>query len=116
MLTFFAGLERTGPSTAAILSTFEPVVTAALAALVLGESLSPVQLAGGALVLCSAAVLQLRRADAGHRIGTRPRLPGQAARGALPGDGGGPQRVWPVGDEPDASSTTARAETGRPGH
>ena len=61
MLSFFAGLKRSGPSTAAILSTFEPVVTTALAALILGESLTPVQLAGGALVLSSAAVLQLRR-------------------------------------------------------
>jgi drug/metabolite transporter (DMT)-like permease len=58
MLTFFAGLRRTGPSTAAILSTFEPVVTTALAALTLGESLTPIQLAGGALVLSSVAVLQ----------------------------------------------------------
>ncbi|MFG2062083.1 DMT family transporter [Micromonospora sp. NPDC048871] len=61
MLTFFAGLKRTGPSTAAILSTFEPVVTAALATLILGESLTPVQLLGGTLVLSSVAVLQLRR-------------------------------------------------------
>ena len=61
MLTLFAGLRRTGPSAAAILSTFEPVVTSALAALVLGESLTPVQLAGGTLVLSSVAVLQLRR-------------------------------------------------------
>ena len=61
MLTFFAGLKRTGPSTAAILSTFEPVVTTALAALTLGESLTPVQLAGGALVLSSVVLLQLRR-------------------------------------------------------
>jgi drug/metabolite transporter (DMT)-like permease len=60
MLTFFAGLRRTGPSTAAILSTFEPVVTTALAALTLGELLTPVQLAGGALVLGSVVVLQLR--------------------------------------------------------
>lgn len=61
MLTFFAGLRRTGPSTAAILSTFEPFVTTALAALTLGEMLTPVQLAGGALVLAAVAVLQLRR-------------------------------------------------------
>ncbi|GIF63499.1 hypothetical protein Ais01nite_15340 [Asanoa ishikariensis] len=60
MLTFFAGLKRTGPSTAAILSTFEPVVTTALAALTLGESLTPLQLAGAALVLSSVAVLQVR--------------------------------------------------------
>jgi drug/metabolite transporter (DMT)-like permease len=69
MLAFFAGLKRTGPSTAAILSTFEPVVTAALATLVLGETLTPVQLVGGALVLSSVAVLELRR--------TRPRTPAQ---------------------------------------
>jgi len=62
MLTFFAGLRRTGPATAAILSTFEPVVTTALAALTLGELLSPAQLAGGLLVLSSVAVLQLRPA------------------------------------------------------
>ncbi|WP_327000229.1 DMT family transporter [Dactylosporangium sp. NBC_01737] len=62
MLTFFAGLRRTGPSTAAILSTFEPVVTTVLAALTLNEFLTPVQLAGGLLVLSSAAVVQLRPA------------------------------------------------------
>ncbi len=61
MLTFFAGLQRTGPSTAAILSTFEPVVTTTLAAFTLGELLTPVQLAGGALVLSSVAVLQTPR-------------------------------------------------------
>ncbi|GAA4604704.1 drug/metabolite transporter (DMT)-like permease [Actinoplanes octamycinicus] len=63
ILTFFAGMRRTGPSTAAILSTFEPVVTAALAALILGEALTAVQLAGGALVLASAVVLQVRTRD-----------------------------------------------------
>jgi len=57
---FFAGLRRTGPSTASILSTFEPVATATLAALVLGEVLTPVQLLGGVLVLCSAGLVQLR--------------------------------------------------------
>lgn len=62
MLTFFAGLKRVGPSTAAILSTFEPVVTTALAALTLGEFLTPIQLVGGALVLFSVAVLQVRSA------------------------------------------------------
>ena len=60
MLAFFAALRRTGPSTAAILSTFEPVVTTALAALTLNEFLTPVQLAGGLVVLSSVAVLQLR--------------------------------------------------------
>ncbi|MET9302037.1 DMT family transporter [Micromonospora aurantiaca] len=74
MLAFFAGLKRTGPSTAAILSTFEPVVTAALATLTLGEALTPAQLAGGALVLASVAVLQLRPggARARERASGRP--------------------------------------------
>ena len=67
VLAFFAGLRRTGPSTAAILSTFEPVVTTALAALALREFPSPVQLAGGLLVLSAVAVLQLRPARGGDR-------------------------------------------------
>jgi len=54
---FFAGLRRVGPTTASILSTAEPVVTALLAFLVFGELLGPVQLIGGALVL--GAVLAL---------------------------------------------------------
>ncbi len=60
MLAFFAGLQRTGPATAAIVSTAEPLVTAALAALALGELLTPVQLAGGLLVLAAVAVVQRR--------------------------------------------------------
>jgi drug/metabolite transporter (DMT)-like permease len=58
MLTFFMGLRRTGPSTAAILSTFEPVVTTGLAGLTLHEYFTPVQLVGGLLVLSSVAILQ----------------------------------------------------------
>jgi drug/metabolite transporter (DMT)-like permease len=56
---FFAGLRRVGPSEAAILSTFEPVVTVVLAFLALGERLTPLQLAGGALVLAAVVLLQL---------------------------------------------------------
>jgi drug/metabolite transporter (DMT)-like permease len=59
--TFFAGLRRTGPSTASILSTFEPVATVALAAAVLGERLTLVQSLGAALVLSSVLLVQLRR-------------------------------------------------------
>lgn len=55
---FFAGLERVGPTGTSILSTLEPVVTVMLAFLVFGESLGPVPLAGGALVLL--AVLAVR--------------------------------------------------------
>jgi drug/metabolite transporter (DMT)-like permease len=59
MLAFLAGLRLAGPSAAAILSTAEPVVTTVLAATVLREYLTPVQLLGGLVVLSSVAVLQL---------------------------------------------------------
>jgi drug/metabolite transporter (DMT)-like permease len=55
---FFAGLRRVGPTAASILSTFEPVVTVALAFVAFGESLGLAQLAGGGLVLL--AVLAVR--------------------------------------------------------
>jgi drug/metabolite transporter (DMT)-like permease len=54
---FFAGLQRVGPTTASILSTAEPLTTVGLAFLAFGEALSPVQLAGGALVLGAVLVL-----------------------------------------------------------
>ena len=59
---FFAGLKRVGPTTASILSTAEPVTTVVLAFLAFGESLGPVQLAGGALVLGAVLVLSVRPA------------------------------------------------------
>ena len=50
---FFAGLERVGPTSAAILSTVEPLVTIGLAFLVFGERLGTLQLLGGMLVLAA---------------------------------------------------------------
>ncbi|MBK7659578.1 MAG: DMT family transporter [Betaproteobacteria bacterium] len=61
ILAFFAGLKRVGPSVASVVSTFEPVFTAALAWFVLGESLTAAQLAGGALVVATAAGLARAR-------------------------------------------------------
>ena len=57
---FFAGLRRVGPTTASILATVEPLVTVLLAFLVFGETLGPVQLVGGALVLAAVLVLCAR--------------------------------------------------------
>jgi drug/metabolite transporter (DMT)-like permease len=71
---FFAGLRLVGPTTASILSTAEPLTAVLLAFLVFGESLSSVQLAGGALVLAGVLVLSARRgvrAAAGHERPTR---------------------------------------------
>lgn len=57
IVAFFAGLTRVGPSTAAILSSFEPVVTVALAYLAFSEVLTGIQLVGAALVLGAAVLL-----------------------------------------------------------
>jgi drug/metabolite transporter (DMT)-like permease len=56
IVTFFAGLSRIGPTRASTISTFEPVVTVILAALILGESISALQLLGGFLILVAAVI------------------------------------------------------------
>ena len=60
-VTFLAGLKRIGPTSTSTLSTFEPIVAVVLAAIVLGETISPLQVLGGALIL--AAVVLLARSD-----------------------------------------------------
>jgi drug/metabolite transporter (DMT)-like permease len=82
MLAFFAGLERTGPSAAAMLSTFEPVVTTALAALAFGETLSPVQITGGALVLTTAVLL--RREPVSGVVGVAQDARAHVVEGGIP--------------------------------
>ena len=51
------GLARIAPSTAAVISTIEPVVAVVLGAVVLGETVGWAQIAGMALILGSVAVL-----------------------------------------------------------
>ncbi|HTH73293.1 MAG TPA: DMT family transporter [Trinickia sp.] len=65
MLAFFAGLTRLGAARTSMLSTLEPMVTVLLAAVLLGERLTPLQWLGGAAVL--SAVLWLVRAGGGPR-------------------------------------------------
>lgn len=62
---YFAGLERIGPTRASTLSTIEPLVTVTLAAIVLGETIAPVQIAGGALILAAVVLLARIAPDAG---------------------------------------------------
>jgi drug/metabolite transporter, DME family len=59
-VSFIIGIRRLGPSPAAILATFEPVVGVALAAWLLAERPTGLQLVGGALILTAAVLLQLR--------------------------------------------------------
>ena len=61
VVLFFAGLDRVGPSAASILSTFEPLVTVILAGLAFGDTLTPLQLCGGLLILGGVVSLNARR-------------------------------------------------------
>ena len=61
VVTFLAGLERIGPTNAAMLSTLEPVVTVLLAAWLFGERLMPIVMVGGGLILF--AVILLTRSE-----------------------------------------------------
>ena len=49
--TFLGGTRRIGAARAALLSTVEPVYTIILASILLGETLTGIQLVGGALVI-----------------------------------------------------------------
>ena len=71
--TFLAGLPQIGAARASVLSTWEPVVTVILAAILFGDRFTIFQAAGGVLIL-AAVLLQAGRAGR-----TAPR-----AAGALP--------------------------------
>jgi drug/metabolite transporter (DMT)-like permease len=59
---FLAALPRVGAGRASVISTWEPVVTVALAFALLGERLSPLQFAGAVVVLLGVVVMQWPRA------------------------------------------------------
>ncbi|MGH2455541.1 MAG: DMT family transporter, partial [Candidatus Limnocylindria bacterium] len=75
-VSYILGIRRLGAPRAAILANFEPVVGVALAAILLAERPTLVQLAGGLLIIVAGVVLQLRpRADTGEHeavAGTDP--------------------------------------------
>jgi drug/metabolite transporter (DMT)-like permease len=54
---FLAGLERIGPTNAAMLSTLEPVVTVLLAAWIFDERLKAIVMLGGGLILLAVILL-----------------------------------------------------------
>lgn len=70
----FAGMARIGPTDAATVSAMEPAVTIGLAVLLLGETVTPLQLTGGGLVLCAVVLLARARpaAAAVDEPGPRP--------------------------------------------
>lgn len=72
MLFHQRGITRVGASTGGIISSIEPLVAAGAVALVYGEAMTPVQLAGGLVILAGVVVVQLpsraaRRAESPAR-------------------------------------------------
>lgn len=57
IITFFAGLKRVGPTNASMLSTFEPVTTVILAAIIFGEEVTLMRLVGGVMILFAVVLL-----------------------------------------------------------
>jgi drug/metabolite transporter (DMT)-like permease len=67
VVAFLSGLKRIGPTNAAMLSTLEPVVTVLLASWWLHETLTPVTLLGGGLILAAVLLVthgEVRRSPA----------------------------------------------------
>ena len=58
---FFAGLSRLGPADTSVVANVEPLVSVVVGVSVLGETLRPMQVAGGALVLGAVTALALVR-------------------------------------------------------
>ena len=76
---FLTGIRLIGGVRTGILGLFEPVVGVALAAVVLAESVAPIQVVGGVLVIAAAVVLQVL--DPKRRTGTA--LPPEAIPGTF---------------------------------
>jgi len=76
LITFFAGLKRIDTANAAIISTFEVVVTVALAIIILGETLSLPKILGACLVISAVVILakseyETAQAKISHSISRR---------------------------------------------
>jgi drug/metabolite transporter (DMT)-like permease len=61
--TLFAGIKLLGAPTAAMLSTLEPVVTIVLSMIVLQQSITKIQMFGGALILSAMIVLVMGKSN-----------------------------------------------------
>jgi drug/metabolite transporter (DMT)-like permease len=61
--TFYAGVKRVGGARASLISTVEPVYTVALAMILFGESLTPMQIVGGALVIFAVILAETGRPE-----------------------------------------------------
>jgi drug/metabolite transporter (DMT)-like permease len=90
---FYAGTQRIGASQASLISTVEPLWTIATASLIYGERLTPVQLAGGVLIL--GGVLLAQTGGRRRRVRT-----GAEAHGGSPTDRAGAPEDEPALPQP----------------
>jgi drug/metabolite transporter (DMT)-like permease len=91
-LLYFTGVDRVGPSRAAVFGYLQAFLGVLFAVILLGERVAPVQIAGGLVVIGSVV---LSRSHAG---------PG--------GTGAGSPRAWPPGGRPPASTPAPPAPSG----
>jgi len=81
---FLVGVRRIGGVRTSILAMLEPVTGTILAAVVLGETLHPVQVAGGVLVLAAGILLQRSPASGGAGPGPFGEAPDDALIETMP--------------------------------
>lgn len=70
--TFYAGSRRIGAAQAALVSTVEPLIIVSLAYLFLHETLAPIQLVGGALIIVGVLIAQTGDRPAGSPTPAAP--------------------------------------------
>ena len=61
VLALYVSTQRIGPFRTALYMNLEPLLTAVLSAIVIGERMTPVQIAGGAVMIAALFVFQMRR-------------------------------------------------------
>jgi probable blue pigment (indigoidine) exporter len=61
ILALYVSTERIGPFRTALFMNLEPLMTAALSAIVLGDRLTPLQVLGGAMMIAALCLFQARR-------------------------------------------------------
>ena len=135
-ILFLTGIRVIGGTRAGILMLFEPVVGVALAAWLLDEGLTPLQVAGGLAILAAAVILQRSAGDASSNpSGRSRRRPSRvtswmAARRSQPASGPEPTTRGMPGtrrsllgssreravERPDPRPDRRRPRDGPPGH
>jgi drug/metabolite transporter, DME family len=99
-IMFLTGIRLVGGTRAGILMLFEPVTGVALAAILLHEGLTPIQVAGGVAILGAALILQ-RSAPPGGRAVAAPAIEADDPDEPEPDGGSDPEPDRDHGTEPD---------------